>query len=276
MQQHWTYGAVHHALGGTTFRAIIKEDGHDIAICQFLCRRTGCVHVALATHGPVWLTNLTKRRKKAAIRRMIKMSPLPKLKLLFFTPVEPLSSPRNIPFITPVHNARLSLGEPGEMRLNLHQKWRNCLNQATKKQLSITHTACTTSRLATLLRADEIKQMQKGYRALPAQFSRKWLEISPKSMRLFTVFHSGTAIAQALFLRHGNTATYHIAQSSDMGRKRNAARFALWQAMLDFSRAGVVECDLGVLDTVNAAGLARFKLGTGAIARKSGGTVLAL
>ena len=38
--------------------------------------------------------------------------------------------------------------------------------------------------------------------------------------------------------------------------------------------AGVEMLDLGMIDTVNAPGLARFKLGSGAVAQSLGGTWL--
>jgi hypothetical protein len=46
----------------------------------------------------------------------------------------------------------------------------------------------------------------------------------------------------------------------------------LWQAAVWLAGQGTRTLDLGAVDTVSAAGVARFKLGTGATARPLGGT----
>ena len=98
-------------------------------------------------------------------------------------------------------------------------------------------------------------------------------------MNYFTVFsqiEKGENIASAVFLRHGNTATYHIASTSDRGRKISAGRLLLWRAFQEFSKNNVGCMDLGLIDTENAPGLARFKLGAGAQAHQMGPSVLAV
>ena len=83
-------------------------------------------------------------------------------------------------------------------------------------------------------------------------------------------------VAAMMFLRHGSTATYHIGWSNAQGRAAHAHNLLLWRAAERLSSKGVKTLDLGTLDTVNAPGLARFKLGTGAMPHRLGGTWVTL
>ena len=127
-----------------------------------------------------------------------------------------------------------------------------------------------------MLQDDLLQQRTKGYRALPGAFTLAWHQIAPEDLRLFSARKGARIHAQALVLRHSNSASYHIATSSPAGRQSGAARLVLWHAFAELADMGVGEIDLGLLDTENAPGLARFKLGTGARAVRLGPSVLAL
>ena len=71
-------------------------------------------------------------------------------------------------------------------------------------------------------------------------------------------------MAGALFLLHGNSATYHIGWAGDYGRKLNAQNRVLWEGVLALQEKGISFLDLGGLNTADLAGIARFKLGLGA------------
>lgn len=269
LQQRWDYGATHIALGGQVIRAVIHENGEPVALCQAICRRFGGIlNTSLATRGPLWLAACDQSAVLALIRRT---SPLPYLRAQLFTSNG--QARRLIPLMTTTTNAQINL--PVEMA-TLHGKWRNCLRKAQNSGLRVRHIACPPKSLLGLLALDRHQQTTKSYRALPAAFTLEWQKISPNDLRLITVSQAGQTIATTLFIQHGNTATYHIAHTTDLGRKLSAGRLALWQAFTDFSTQGLRQIDLGQIDTVNAAGLARFKLGTGATARRNGATVLAL
>ncbi len=269
MQQRWEYGATHVALGGQVHRAVISQNGDPVALCQSICRKfAGLLNTSLATRGPMWLAPCDHARALALIRRT---SPMPHPRAQLFTASDPAL--RLIPMMTPTTNAQLSL--PVDMT-TLHGKWRNSLKKAFVSGLRTRHIACPAKTLLSLLETDRLQQGAKSYRALPADFTLKWHRINPDDLRLITVDISGCTIATALFIRHGNTATYHIAHTTDAGRKLSAGRLALWRAFNDFSAQGLRQIDLGQIDTVNAAGLARFKLGTGATPQINGATVLAL
>lgn len=271
MSQRWIYGAVHAALGGQVHRAVIRKDGAVVALCQCLIRRIGgMAHLSLATNGPLWLGDCERARVLSLIRRTL---PAPHPRICLFTLTDPVKSLRLVPMATPRAHAILPL--PTTMQF-LHGKWRNALRKAEQSNLHTRHISCPSAALAPLLRKDAKQQIAKSYRALPAAFTRQWHALSPDDLRLITVSKDHETLATALFLRHGNTATYHIAQTTPQGRKYSAARLILWCAFQDFSDRGVQQIDLGAIDTANAPGLARFKLGTGAKTVRAGPTVLAI
>lgn len=269
MQQRWDYGATHKALGGQVIRAVIHQNGEPVALCQSICRKfAGLLNISLATRGPLWLAPCDQSRVLRLIKRTSPMAP-PRAQL-FTASGHTL---RLIPLMTPTTNAQLAL--PVDRRA-LHGKWRNCLTKAQNSDLRVRHITCPPPALTALLEIDQKRQGAKAYRALPADFTLKWHQTNPDDLRLITVSSSGSTVASALFVRHGNTATYHIAHTTAAGRKLSAGRLALWQAFTDFAAQGLCQIDLGQIDTVNASGLARFKLGTGAAAQVNGATVLAI
>ncbi len=271
MQQRWAYGAVHQALGGIVHRAMIWENGQPVALCQCICRRlAGMLNVSLASSGPLWLGACDRVAALALIRRTLPIS-RPRIQLMTLT--QKVASRRLIALLTPATLALCDLPvAPGD----LHAKWRNALNNSGNFDLEVRHNRCSPQALRDVLTDDAQQQRAKSYRALPAAFSLEWQRLAPEDLRLFTAYEAGQITARALFLRHGNTATYHIAHSSKRGRATAAARLLLWHAFQDFTKEGLTRVDLGAIDTENAPGLARFKLGTGATPLQMGPTVLAL
>ena len=271
MPQRWTYGAVHVALGGQVRRAVVWKNGLPVALCQCLIRRfAGVVHLSLATRGPLWLTDCNRAHVLTLIRRTL---PTPRPRACLFTLTDAIKSLRLIPMVTPATHAILPLPVTAQ---SLHGKWRNALRKAEKSNLLTHHIACPTTALAPLLQSDVKQQAVKSYRGLPAALTQHWHALSPNDLRLITISKGNETLATALFLRHGNTATYHIAQTTTQGRKYSAGRLALWRAFQDFADSGIHQIDLGNIDTINAPGLARFKLGAGAKAMRLGPTVLAV
>jgi lipid II:glycine glycyltransferase (peptidoglycan interpeptide bridge formation enzyme) len=58
------------------------------------------------------------------------------------------------------------------------------------------------------------------------------------------------------------------------GRRLNAMNALLWEAMRWLARQHHDRLDLGILNSDDAPGLTRFKLGTGAVPHRLGGTWL--
>ncbi|MDU9003803.1 GNAT family N-acetyltransferase [Sedimentitalea todarodis] len=181
-----------------------------------------------------------------------------------------------VPVMTPASVAEIDLTLPEEhRRARLHQKWRNRLTQAeTRSRLRVSLSTRAPARGHWLFTADRALQKRRGYRNWPEALTLAYGQENPKQTVLLTAYSGRDPVAAMLFLRHSRAVTYHIGHSTPAGRKLSAHTLLLWQAACWCAAQGHQRLDLGLIDTQNAAGLARFKLGSGADARKLGGTWL--
>ncbi|WP_413720730.1 GNAT family N-acetyltransferase [Silicimonas sp. MF1-12-2] len=271
LQQSWNYGAAVDAAGGQALRIEVREKDRTIALAQGVYRRLGWP-VTLITRGPVWIGNPDVTERMTALRTLRKG-----LKgLVLMTPdVAASDALRRAGFadvMTPSTMACLTLNS--DLRKNLNGKWRNRLVRAETQNLVLERLDISIRDLRWLLEADARQPRLKGYRAMPDTFTKAWLRRDPRSALAIAASRNTERLAAMLFLRHGTTATYHIGWSSEDGRKVSAHNLLLWKAAQQLAAEGVATLDLGLIDTVNAPGLARFKLGTGARPVRTGGTWL--
>ncbi|SLN43901.1 FemAB family protein [Falsiruegeria litorea R37] len=175
-----------------------------------------------------------------------------------------------VPLIGPATTAELSL--TGDLRAQLHQKWRNRLKHAEMQNLRVTRQNMPIDPAHWLLSADAAQQRTRRYRSWPAPLNCAFAKANPGQAKLFTAFAGKTPLAGLLLLRHGSVATYQIAHTTARGRHHSAQNLLLWCAMTWAARKDMQRLDLGLISTEDAPGLARFKLGTGAKPRKLGGT----
>jgi hypothetical protein len=127
--------------------------------------------------------------------------------------------------------------------------------------------------LEALVAADLAQRRARGYRTLPVAFSRA---LPPAALRLWRWQDGSDTGAAMCFVRHGATASYHLAWAGPSARQRAVHQVMLWRAALALRDEGVRWLDLGSVDTEAAPGLARFKLGTGAALHRLGPTLLVL
>lgn len=168
--------------------------------------------------------------------------------------------------------ARLDL--TGDVRARMHQKWRNRLRRAEDSALRVSHSVFPHKSDHWLLRAETLQRAKRKYRGLSPAFAVAYAQTNPHQTRLFIAKLNAEPVAAMLFLRHGRMATYHIGYTSNLGRVHNAHTLLLSHAAEWLAAHGTDVLDLGTLDTLNAPGLARFKLGSGAQAHRLGGTWL--
>ena len=175
--------------------------------------------------------------------------------------------------MTPATVAVLTVhADPDAQLAQAGAKWRNAARQGLAAGLRIRqHLLCPT-RDRWLLDADTGQQRAKRFRALPHALSLAFAQSNPGDALVLTAREGGTAVAAMLFLRHGAAATYQIGWSGPRGRTLRAHHALLVDACRRLAAIGVTQIDLGTIDTANAPGLARFKLGSGAAARTLGGT----
>ncbi len=174
---------------------------------------------------------------------------------------------------TPAYVAELSLdGSPDTRRARMTGKWRNALRRAENAPFRIQKERYSKTRHQWLLAEDARQQRAKGFRSLPHAVLDAFAAVQPESASVFVARSGKDPIAAMLFLTHGMVATYHLGWTSPTGRACASHNAILTHACNQFAHDGIVRLDLGSVDTVNAPGLARFKIGTGANIRPLGGT----
>lgn len=177
-----------------------------------------------------------------------------------------------VPLMTPQHIATLSL--QGDLRAQLHQKWRNRLVFSEQQDLRITRQNMTLSPDQWLLQQNQSQETERGYSGWSNALTLAYAKANTGSAKLFTAFSGKTPVAAMLFLKHGESATYHISHTTEQGRASSAHNLLMWTGLCWLASKGVAHLDLGVVATDTSPGLARFKLGTGATTRPLGGTWL--
>lgn len=177
-----------------------------------------------------------------------------------------------VPLMTPATVAEIALADRESMRAAMHPKWRNRLVHAERQNLRVSQQTMKPDPRHWLFAAEAAQQRRRGYRNWPTGLTLAWLAANPGSASLFTAHEASEPVAAMLFLRHGAAATYHIGHTTDRGRATSAHTLLLWQTMLFYARKGCLHLDLGLIDTAAATGLARFKLGSGAVPHRLGGT----
>lgn len=174
-----------------------------------------------------------------------------------------------VPLVTPMHHAIWDLGR--DLRKGLSGKWRNRLT--TAENAGIVVQSGDQSTLSRLLQEETLLRRARGYRSLPPEFT---LGLPTPTLRLWTWQHGRDCAAAMAFVRHGTTATYHLGWGSDAARQAGVHPVMLMTAARALQAEGVRWLDLGSVDTDRAPGLARFKLGTGAVLKRLGATALVL
>lgn len=179
--------------------------------------------------------------------------------------------------MTPASVAELDLSSTSEQRIaHAKPKWRNAWRRAEEAAFTVKTQTFDPGQHQWLLNADEAQQKAKGYRALPHAILVAYAQGNPNNAVVFLARQKRECIAAMLLLLHRPVATYHLGWSGPLGRQLNAHHRLVFAAADWLQNKRYRRFDLGVVDTDNAPGLARFKIGTGADVRSLGGTWLRL
>ncbi len=176
------------------------------------------------------------------------------------------------PIATPGTLAILPLTNRSEMRRGLAQKWRNRLNKAETQDIKITRHNLSANHW--VLSAESQQSKERRYRGLPPALSVAFAKANPNKALVWEARVSGIPVAAILILRHGRMATWQVGVSRDQGRSLSAMNLLLWTAMGWLADEGHAILDLGMINTEHSAGLAHYKLGTGARPKRMSGTWL--
>lgn len=176
--------------------------------------------------------------------------------------------------ITPAYVAELDLTAP-DLHTEMHGKWRNRLVKGEANGLRVRELKWDGSPHWLFDAANTLAKNRK-FRALPTPLLAAFARLNPDDALIFEAYDRGTPVAACLILRHGATATYQTAFATDTGLALHAPRVLLHHAAKRMAALNHITLDLGLVETDHAAGLARFKLGTGARLTRLGGTWIRL
>jgi hypothetical protein len=179
-----------------------------------------------------------------------------------------------VPLVTPMHHAVWALGP--DLRAGMAGKWRNRLVAAERAGVRVRQGG--TAGLEALLAEEGQQRRARGYQALAPGFARA---LPVGALRLWEWRKAGAGKAGAGqaamgFVVHGASATYHLGWASEAAKAAGVHGVMLTRAAEALWAEGVRWLDLGSVDTDTAPGLARFKLGTGAVLKRLGATCLVL
>ncbi len=284
LQQDWAYGEAMLSLLVPVLRARIDLDGALAAQAQFIVRRFGRLGaVALCSRGPVWTRDIAAADRNRIYRALKRTLPLPGLRFMLVTPDEAHGEPNGLSpmrrVITGMSTVMLDLTQDVDaLRAGFEVRWRNRLASSERAGLSIQRVGTNPNQFRWLVDADLVQRRDKGLSGLPAAFFERYaLSRSPAGKALLTLrADAGRDRAAAMmFLIHGSVATYEIGWTNELGRDLHAHNLILWNAMQSLKEQGVRQLDLGGVNTIRRAGLARFKPGTGGRVLTLAGTYLA-
>ncbi len=254
LQQHPDFGTALEMIGANVRRINIKG-----AAPTQIIKRFG---IEFASRGPIWRTEDQEALRQCPLRIINAEQPSEIYRKAGFRQL-----------MTPAYVAELNLLDTAWLT-SAHGKWLNSWRKSQKSNLEIEHETFDAALHEWVLIEDRLQQRRKKYRALPHSIIHAYASISPRNVIVFSARKENKNVAAMLFLQHGQVATYHVGWSSVAGRETNAHYALLTNATDYFEKRGVTRLDLGTVDTENAPGLARFKIGSGAQIRALGGTWL--
>ena len=295
MLQSWEYGdAKAAAEGWHPLRFLIKdESGTPMALAQVLARAWPLIGgIARINRGPLLIdTELDDPRRSEATQMaldvVLKEARLRRWWLSFVAPeleADDSVAERLVKFglrrrkQIPWASARLSLLPNEETLLaNLNGKWRNMLRKAQKSGLIVQHNEACAEELEALLMYYRAMQRDKGFSGVPEKLLRQLAKQTGPTWR-FDLYvancteSSSTDWAGLLVsVRHGDTVTYLIGFTNNVGRQLNANYLLIWHAILASKKLGCCWFDLGGMNQNTPKSIMHFKQGLCAIPYSANG-----
>jgi hypothetical protein len=283
LQQDWAYGSTMLVSGGTVIRAVIQADGQSLGLAQCVVRRFGNFGgVALCTRGPLWLSPLSGKDKAHAYRLLRQSLPVKGLRFMFVTPNEPISEDVGLsPFkrvMTGYSTALLDLSPSmADLRAGLEKRFRHRVGGAEKSELTVHRVGTNVGQYRWLMDAEQLQRDNRGLQGMPLHFVDAYIASRKQPGHNVLTLRADIGrdrVAGMMFLLHGQAATYQIGWTSDAGRDAHAHNLLLYKGMEALKERGIRSLDMGGINTGRSAGIARFKISTGAKVVTFAGTYL--
>lgn len=266
------------AMGVTVQTLRAMQADQTLAQVQVVRRRLGPLTLNWMPRGPIWAADLPIQTRHATLSALPHALP-GGLWLANATNADEGAQLAALGYraLLPGQTlAELDLCPPQATRLAAqHGKWRNRLRHAQSAGLKISERAFDPNHHNRLLEQESTQRRLRGYRALPLAFTLAYGVQNPGAARVWSAHHKGQSIAHLLILTHANTATYHIGWTGPEGRRLSAHALLLWHVSNALADRGFKRIDLGLADFHHSPGLARFKLGSGALAQRLGPSMIA-
>ncbi len=279
LQQHWAYGRALEAIGVPVEMWQIAAGENAAAFCVVARRQlAGLIGIESIMRGPLWLDTGISLDTRVSILAALKAQSQPwRWRFLAQQPeieatepaLQKLKRAGLKRIITGYSTPWLDLRpDVAHLRDGLVGKWRNQLARAEDAHLTISLGGRKAHQHSWLLEKEAEQRKGRGYQGLPLGlvplFNSVLEEAGEQAVLSVNALSGRRKIAGALFLLHGNSATYHIGWAGEEARAVNAQNRVLYEGMLALKDRGISFLDLGGVNTANGAGIARFKLGTGA------------
>lgn len=272
LQQDWAYGSSLMMLGVPVLRARVEQEGQPVAQAQFIVRKWGNLGaVALCTRGPLWLHALSPKEEAQVYAALKKSLPLKGIRFMAVTPEVPqgkahgLSPMRRI--MSGMSTVMLDLSPPMEtLRAQLDRRWRHRLVGGEGSEMTIHRMGTNAGQYRWLLDAEMQQRTDKKLDGLPVTFFDNYVQSRKQPAKNILTLRADVGrdrIAAMMFLIHGEAATYQVGWTSDKGRDLHAHNLILWRGMEELKSRGIRTLDLGGVNTIRSAGIARFKMSTG-------------
>jgi lipid II:glycine glycyltransferase (peptidoglycan interpeptide bridge formation enzyme) len=285
--QTWKYGIIRRGAGNVS-HLVLKRSDEIVGCCQVTLNRLPfpLCSIAYAVWGPMWrktgvepdleiFRNLIRQLKlEYGIRRcsLLRISPNvfesangSVLKAIMESEGFTLSSE-----IAKYQTFRVDLSPPlDDLRKNLLQKWRNCLNKAEKNGLEIIEGTKAELYKIFLALANEMRERKKFISGVDyEEYGRIQNELpEPQKMRILVCSANGEPVCVSMYSAIGNTGIYLLGASSAKALGLNATYLLQWRMIQRLKESGLRWYDLGGIDPTNNPGVYAFKTG---IAGKNG------
>jgi len=282
LQQHWAYGQTLKAIGANAGQLTLSLDGKAIGFALVGKRRFyRVIRMNSLMRGPLWLPHTSGDEQATALKALRKRFSPWRWNFMLLQP-ELADTPEHRAMLKDAGYRRIMTGystiwmdlaaDADTLRAALNGKWRNQLTKAEASgKLETVIGGRKPHQYAWLTDREADQQSRRGYQAVPIGLVPIYAGIAEKFAksddRVGVMSVSALAgrkkVAGAIFMLHGNSATYHVGWSGEDGRELNAQNKVLWDGILALKERGIRFLDLGGLNTADGAGIARFKLGLG-------------
>ena len=276
--QTWSYGAIHWSENNIS-HLILKIKNEVIGLAQIGLKKIPGFKLTVATinWGPVW----KKKDSTVSLKNLDILLKALKNEYIFnrgfILRIRPYEIKKPEIFKIYIKNGfklnnnlriyrslRLNL-EPlvEDLRMNLLQKWRNCLNKVEKYKLEVIEgdddklydiymklvdEMSIRKKLVTNLNYEEFRDIQKN---LPGNLK----------MRILICKHNNIPVSASIFSYIGDTGLYLLGATGDEGIKVNGSYLLHWEAIKRLKKLGAKWYDLGGINPKKTPGVYKFKKG---------------